>query len=77
MYSRNPKCKKVWTHPGEPSTSTTKPNRYELQAMLCFWGNQEGVLYELLKRGEAINTERKRQQNIDWHGAFGEKRPEY
>jgi len=35
------------------------------------------IYYELLKPGETVNTQRYRQQMIDFHQALREKRPEY
>ena len=35
------------------------------------------IYYELLKPGETVNTERYRQQMIDFNRALREKRPEY
>ena len=77
IYFENPKRKGSWVAPGEPPTSTTGPNRYERKTMLCVWWDQKGVIYyELLKPGEAVNTERYRQ-TIDLNQALREKRPEY
>ena len=78
IYFESPKRKRSWVAPGEPPTSTTGPNRYERKTMLCVWWDQKGVIYyELLKPGEAVNTERYRQQMIDLNQALREKRPEY
>ena len=78
IYFESPKRKGSWVAPGEPPTSTTGPNRYERKTMLCVWWDQKGVIYyELLKPGEAVNTERYRQQMIDLNQALREKRPEY
>jgi len=60
IYFENPKRKRSWVTPGEPSTA----NRYGRKTMLCvvgtmLWWDQKGVIYyELLKPGEIINTER-------------------
>ena len=78
IYFENPKRKRSWVAPGEPPTSTTRPNRYGRKTMLCVWWDQKGVIYyELLKPGKTVNTERYRQQMIDLNQAFREKRPEY
>ena len=78
VYFENPKRKRSWVTPGEPSTSTARPNRYGRKTMLCVWWDQKGVIYyELLKPGETVNTERYRQQMIDLNQALREKRPEY
>ena len=78
IYFENPKRKRSWVAPGEPPTSTTRPNRYGRRTMLCVWWDQKGeIYYELLKLGETVNTERYRQQMIDLNQALHEKRPEY
>ena len=78
IYFENPKRKRSWVTPGEPSTSTARPNRYGQKTMLCVWWDQKGVIYyELLKPGETVNAERYRQQMIDLNQALREKRPEY
>lgn len=78
IYFENPKRKRSWLSPGEPSTSTARPNRYGRKAMLCVWWDQAGIIYyELLKPGETVNTERYRQQMIDLNQAVQEKRPGY
>ena len=57
IYFENPKHKRSWITPGEPSTSTARPNRYERKTMLCIWWDQKVVIYyELLKPGETVNT---------------------
>ena len=54
----------IYLAPGEPSTSTTRPNRYGRKTMLCVWWDQKdqkGVIYyELLKPGETVNTDNER-----------------
>ena len=78
IYFENPKRRKSWVNPGEPSTSTARPNRFGKKTMLCVWWDQKGVIYyELLKPGETVNTNRYRQQMIDLNRALREKRPEY
>ena len=53
IYFENPKRKRSWVTPGEPATSTARPNRYGRKTMLCVWWGQKGVIYyELLKPGE-------------------------
>ena len=51
IHFENPKRKKSWVTPGEPSTSTARPNRYGRKTMLCVWWDQ------LLKPGETVNTQ--------------------
>lgn len=78
VYFENPKRKKSWLSPGQPSTSTAKPNRFGMKTMLCIWWDQKGVLYyELLKSGETVNIARYRQQIINLNHALIEKRPEW
>jgi len=48
----NPKCKKSWCRPGEPSTSTAKPNIHGAKFMLCIWDQLGVVYYELLQPNE-------------------------
>jgi len=35
IYFRNPKRKKSWVDPAQPSTSSSKPNRFGRKTMLC------------------------------------------
>lgn len=78
IYFENPKCKKSWVSPGQPSTSTAKPDRFGKKRMLCVWWDQKGVVYhELLKPGETVNTDRYRQQIINLNHSLIEKRPEW
>ena len=52
-------------------------NRGKLPKKFEDW-NQKGVIYyELLKHGEAVNTNRYQQQMIDLNRALQEKRPDY
>nr|KAF6378822.1 hypothetical protein mMyoMyo1_009719 [Myotis myotis] len=65
IYFENPKHTKSWVDPGQPSTSTARPNRFGKKTMLCIWWDLEGVVYyELLKPGETINTDHYQQQII-------------
>lgn len=78
IYFENPKRQKSWVDPGQPSTSTARPDRFGKKRMLCVWWDQEGVVYrELLKPGETVNAERYRQQLINLSHALLEKRPEW
>jgi len=49
IYFENPKRKRSWVIPGEPSTSTARPNRYGRKTMLCVWWDQKGVIYYAAK----------------------------
>ncbi|XP_071579802.1 uncharacterized protein [Temnothorax nylanderi] len=65
-------------HPGQPGTSTPKPNIHGAKVMLCIWWDQKGVIhYELLKPGQTITGDFYRQQLIRLKQAIAEKRPEY
>ena len=78
IYFKNPKRKKSWVNPGQPSTSTAKPDRFGKKTMLCVWWDQKGVVYhELRKTGETVNSDRYRQQMINLNHALIEKRPEW
>lgn len=76
IFYHNPKRKKSWVHPGEPSTSTAKRNIYGRKVMLCIWWDQKGVVYyELLNSNETITAERYEQQLNNLNHALNEKRP--
>ena len=78
IHYDNPKHKKSYAKPGQPTKSTAKPNIHVAKVMLCIWWDQKGMLYyELLKPGETINGERYRTQLIRLKRAIAEKRPEY
>lgn len=78
IFFENPKRKRCWVDPGQPSTSTARPNRFGRKTMLCVWWDQEGVVYyELLKPGETVNAARYEQQLMDLNCALQEKRPKY
>lgn len=78
IHYDNPKRKKSYVKPGQPSTSTAKPNIHGAKVMLCIWWDQKGVLYyELLKSGQTIKGDLYRTQLIRLKRAIAEKRPEY
>ncbi|QQP49497.1 Transposase [Caligus rogercresseyi] len=76
IYFENPKRNKSWVTPGEPSTSTPRPNRYGRKTMLCVWWDQKGVIYyELLKPGENVlllhgNVPAHKAKQILQHAAY-------
>jgi len=78
IHYDNPKRRKSWVKPGQPSTSTAKSNIYGFKLMLCIWWDQRGVIYyELLKPNETITGERYPTQLIRLNRTLKEKRPEY
>jgi histone-lysine N-methyltransferase SETMAR len=72
----NPKRRKSWVYPGEPSTSTAKPNIHAKKVLLCIWWDQRGVIhYELLRPDQTVTSELYQQQLIRVSDALEEKRP--
>jgi len=63
--------------PAQPSTSSSRPNRFGRKTMLCVWDQEDVIYYELLKPGETVNAHRYHQQLIKLHRALREKRPHY
>lgn len=78
IHYDNPKKRKSWVKPGEPSTSTVKPNIHGKKLMLCIWWDQLGVVYyELLKPSETITGALYRTQLMRLSRALKEKRAHY
>ena len=78
IYFDNPKRKKSWIDPGQPSTSQPVRNIHGKKALLCIWWDQKGaVYYELLKPGETVTGHRYRQQLIKLNQALKRKRLEW
>jgi len=78
IHYDNPKRKRSYVKPGQPGTSTLKPNIHGAKVMLCIWWDQKGVIhYELLKPGQTINGDFYRQQLMRLKRAIAEKRPDY
>lgn len=74
----NPKRKKSWVKPGQPSTSTAKPELHQNKIMLCIWWDQLGVVhYELLASGQTVDGPLYRQQLNRLSQALRDKRPQY
>lgn len=72
----NPKQRKSWVDPGQPSTSFAKPNIHAPKVLLCVWWDWKGIIYyELLKPGETVTSERYQAQLIKLSDMFEEKRP--
>ena len=63
IYFYNPKRKRSWVSPGQPATSTAKPNIHGKKVLLCVWWDQRGILYyELLQPGETVTADRYQNQ---------------
>lgn len=78
IYFDNPKRKKSWCNPGQPSSSIAKRNIHGEKALLCIWWDQKGVLYyELLKPGQTITGDRYREQLLQLSSSLKAKRPEW
>lgn len=76
IYYDNPKRKKSWVSPGEPSTSTPKRNIHGHKVLLCIWWDQQGVLYyELLKPNETVTADVYRRQLNKLNDVMLQKRP--
>lgn len=74
----NPKRRKSWCRPGEPSKSIAKPNIHSAKLMLCIWWDQLGVVYyELLKPNETITSEVYKHQIEQLSQELQVKRPDY
>lgn len=78
IYYENPKRKKSWVDPGQPSTSQPKRNIHVDKIMLCIWWDCKGVIYyELLNPKETVTGPLYRLQLIRLNRALQVKRPEY
>ncbi|CAK9833798.1 Mariner Mos1 transposase [Anthophora retusa] len=72
----NPKRRKSWVDPGQPSTWIPKPNIHAKKVLLCIWWDCKGVLYyELLQPDETITADRYKQQLTNLSDVLEEKRP--
>ncbi|GFT08983.1 mariner Mos1 transposase [Trichonephila clavipes] len=75
IYFENPKRNPSYVDSGQPSISTTRPNRFVRKTMLCIFWDQEGpIYYELLK---LVSTDRYKQQLLNLNNAILEKCEQY
>ncbi|GFX22100.1 mariner Mos1 transposase [Trichonephila clavipes] len=77
IYFDNPKRNRSYFDPGQPSKLTARPNRFGRKTLLCIFWDQEGpiyYIYELLKPGETVNTDRYKRQLLNLNDAILEKR---
>ncbi|GFX74494.1 mariner Mos1 transposase [Trichonephila clavipes] len=78
IYFENPKRKRSYVDPGQPSKSNAKPNRFSRKTVLYIFWDQEGPFYqELLKPGETVNTDHYKQQLLNLDDTILEKRNQY
>lgn len=78
IHYDNPKRRKSWVKPGQPSTPVAKQNIHGFKVLLCIWWDQKGVIYyELLKPNETITGNLYQLQLMRLSHALKEKRPEY
>jgi len=76
IYFDNPKRKRSWVDPGQPSTSTPKQNIHGHKIILCIWWDMQSVVYyELLRPNESITGDRYQLQLNCLNEALLEKRP--
>ena len=76
IHYDNPKRKKSWVSPGEPSTSTPKRNIHGHKVLLCIWWDQQGVVYyELLKPNETVTADVYQRELNKLNDVLLQKRP--
>ncbi|GFX99495.1 mariner Mos1 transposase [Trichonephila clavipes] len=75
IYFENVKRNRSYVHPGKPSKSNTRLNRFGRKTMLCiFWDQEDPIYYELLKPSETVNTDCCKQQLLNLNDSVLEKR---
>lgn len=76
VYYENPKRRKSWVSPGQPSSSIVKRNIHSAKVLLCIWWDYLGVVYyEFMKPGETITSETYKTQLIHLKEAIEKNRP--
>jgi len=51
---QNPKRKKSWVDPAQPSTSSSRPNRFGRKTVCVWWDQKVVIYYKLLNPGETV-----------------------
>ena len=80
IYYDNPKRKKAWVDPGQPTPMIPKRNihgkKAKKKALLCIWWDSKGVVYfELFKPGQTFTADSYQQQMLKVNQALDKKRP--
>ena len=75
IFYDNPKKRKHYVDPRQPTTSTPKRNIHSSKVMLCIWWDMKGVLYYELHPNETVNSDRYSQQLIRLNQEIERNRP--
>ena len=76
IYFKTPKRNKSSGYPGQPSTSTAKPDRFGKTTMLCLVGPERCGVPRAPKTWLTVNTDRYQKQMINFNHTLIENRPE-